>query len=244
MYTAYIDESGSNPSTRVFSIGGFAAHSIVWYQLENRWRRMLDRHKICVFHMADCQSGFGEFKDWPLERRHGLIREAIQLLTSFRELNGFSAALLVEDFNDLIKGDVKAVVGDHYSLCFQKCVYDLCIKAERLRKGEWLTFIVEEQPQFTGRIGELYEKICRKETWPNRHRLGSLQIGTKNDFVMLQTADIVAYEAFKQVDNSEFGQRPIRKSLQALLQLPFMGEYYNKQSFVEIISQLKQIGKL
>jgi hypothetical protein len=61
---------------------------------------------------------------------------------------------------------------------------------------------------------------------------------------MLQTADIVAYEAYKQVFNTEFGSRPVRKSLQALLNLPFIGEYYTKGSFAEIIDQLKALGKL
>jgi hypothetical protein len=94
-------------------VGGFAAHSIVWFQLENIWRRLLDNYGIHVFHIADCESGYGEFKGWPPERRREMIQEAIHVLTTFRELNGFSAALLVDDFNALITPAVKAVVGDH-----------------------------------------------------------------------------------------------------------------------------------
>jgi hypothetical protein len=243
MYVVYLDESGSNPDTRIFAVGGWAAHAIVWYQLECQWTRLLQSHGVKQFHMTYCESGYGEFRDWPEDRRRALTKDVMALLAN-HELNGFAAALLVDDYNALVQNAAKDVIGDHYSLCFQKCVLDLSIKADRLPRGESLYFVVERQDEFAGRLVDLYSKIQHKPTWPNRARLGPLILAGKHEYAMLQAADIVAYEAFKQVHNTVYGSRPMRRSLQVLLQRPFIGEYYTKESFAEMIQQLKGLGKL
>lgn len=224
MYIAYIDESGSYGSMKVFAVAGWAAHALEWARLEFSWKRALAEFGLSSFHMAECENRRGLFAQWSKADTIEAVKRFASIIEG-RYLNGFGMAVLLDDFYELPKEDRVKWFDNHYLLCFQSCVLEISKRADRLPKHEWTAFVAERQEEFNGQTQVMYQKIVDRPKWPNRDRLGSLSFGSGTESIPLQAADMIAYETFKQVHNMNFDPRPVRKSFERMMNKPFIGGY-------------------
>ncbi len=134
---AYFDDSGTNVDPDIACWGGYVATPHAWAILDRAWRAQLadpigDGSKPRLekgFHLAHCVAGVGEFRDYkPVDRdltRHNFRRHLAPVTLN----NGFSVALhevghaiFRPEWDDLVVGDVREVLGDASTACIRSCV--------------------------------------------------------------------------------------------------------------------------
>jgi hypothetical protein len=64
MLIAYYDDSGTHDGSAAVVYGGFIGHEDTWASFEPKWRAILQRERLKRFHLADCEAGEGEFRNW------------------------------------------------------------------------------------------------------------------------------------------------------------------------------------
>lgn len=66
---AFVDESYDGKGD-VYTVAGFISTPLKWDAFTRQWRRVLRKFHVRVFHMADLQSGEGEYKKgWDGEQK-------------------------------------------------------------------------------------------------------------------------------------------------------------------------------
>jgi len=229
MLTAYLDESYDQ---KIFALGGFLSYEDEWRKVEKKWKTVIRENAITRFHAADCSSGFGEFRDWPLKRRIGLAKRLLGILTQRRELYGLFSGIVLPDAKELfqLKRD-----DDAYPLCLQHCLEVIAEKTARLPTTEQVN-IVADSSRFEGKGADLFHWIRFERAWQHGSRFRSITYSSWRDFVPLQCADLMVYEAFKMLQRGEFEPgRPERKSFTVLSSsLPIFGGHFDREAMLQL----------
>lgn len=103
MLIAFLDESYDK---RIFTVGGFLSYEDVWRNIERKWKKTLRENRLERFHAADCNSGFGEFRDWPSKRRTGLIKRLLHIIDEQEHIYSIYSGVVQPAFRD--EFDIKA----------------------------------------------------------------------------------------------------------------------------------------
>jgi hypothetical protein len=133
MLHVFGDESHDSQK-RVFAIGCLIGTSSQWEALRAKWRERLDG---LMFHSADCESGYSDFKDMPEIPRHRLHRDLTRV-SAESGIVGLGTAMNLaacrEEFPDMMPDQ------PHHS-CFVRTIVDVVDKA--------FEFIGENKVEFT-----------------------------------------------------------------------------------------------
>lgn len=232
MVIAYLDESYDN---KVLIVAGWVAEASEWTRIEREWASVVNENSIDRYHAADCSNGFGEFRDWPVKRRTGLVKRLIKILTS-GSMYGACSGLKVDDYEAIVPDAARQIIGAPYHLCFQTCVGHIAQRAEDLPIGEKIDFVLDRNQQFGGNATNLFSMMSDDRSWKHHGRLGTIAFAPAKDFLPLQAADLLAYESFKLLRAKLFEPwREIRKSMDALFALPLDGQYYDQGALVALL---------
>ncbi len=231
MLVAYLDESSDEKKARAFAIGGFVAHDSEWERLELLW---IDAtHGLKAFHASDCETGHGEFseeKGWDHAKRAGLFKKLVSLINQ-HNLYGFASALLVEDFRAVYP---EAHTSHLYHLCFQHCI--LGIAKWAAAADEPVAFFFDQNREVSRQAQDVYNGYLNDLDFKERKYLESLTFASKEKFICLQAADLLAREAFKHVDNRyHYSHRKTRKPIERIGSTGRLSlEFWTKDSLQEL----------
>ena len=89
MVSIFGDESADSSSERVYALAALHGTDEEWERLRTRWR---ERTGGKVFHSADCESGYGDFRGMHEDERHKLHLDLTQILAE-NGLIGWGAAI-------------------------------------------------------------------------------------------------------------------------------------------------------
>jgi len=234
--TAAFDESGSHADSRYIIIAGYVAPVERWELFAKRWVPALRELGVRpwpalrlghlppdpFFHMTDYESRQKQFQGWSQLRRIRLFRRLAGLIDQFTVL-GFGVSVDRAAYAKIIAPQVPEASGyrDPYMWCMQSCMEAL-YHAKRGSKGLGSLRIVDPQPiacvfeqghLVQGKVALFYARF--REKWEADDVFGTFAFDTKQRFVPLQAADILAYEVRKDIENR--GVRPRRRSLERLL---------------------------
>jgi hypothetical protein len=254
MLRAYLDESGSYGDTRVLAVAGYIATPAEWRRLELDWDLAMREFGLRNgFHMTDFECRQGEFKKLSNDDRARLIARLVDLILR-RNMRGFGSAVLLSDYDVVAPSDRDGILRSPYLLCFEHCVREMASLAawQSDRTGnspeaDKVKFICDQHSQYSRPAVRRYNGLKMDERWANRKRLGPISFESSRTNMPLQVADILAYEAFKHIDNSRYSERRVRVSVRRLARVekggvqgpnsPVQFRYFNRSELLKHISR-------
>lgn len=126
MLTAYFDDSGTHEASRIVVVGGIYGTEWQLGSLEKMWVRHLERplcgrkERLSRFRMYDCQNSLNEFTGWSRTETDYFVH---QLGTAIIEsgVAAYGIACVREEYDELMKGDVRAIFGSPEQMCIRNC---------------------------------------------------------------------------------------------------------------------------
>lgn len=242
MLAAYIDESG-HIDTPVLTIAAVVAPVKQWETFEDKWKRILRRYRVSMFHMADYESGYGEFAGWTADRRISFIADLAAILKNCM-LYSVAGSLSIQDWKETI---LPLFPKMKYDAPYMMLLHDLLLRiteVDQYPEGETIACICDEN-RLMDHPATTYHDLLRRG-YGVKEILTSITFQNKREIVQLQAADMVAYETYKYAlhwDEHGMG-KPRRKLLRNLsaTECITMGRY-NKSDLVRHCAQSKELLK-
>src|SRR6187200_3068742 len=124
MLTAYFDDSGTHNSSEVVIWAGLFGNPNQWALLDDYWAAAKSpcpgKEAITRFHMWDCDQSLGECLGWKRHETDFLASELTQIIIKCG-IYGYACAVWRQDYDELVKGEVRTVYGDAEGYCVRSC---------------------------------------------------------------------------------------------------------------------------
>lgn len=240
--TAYIDESGTHDTSRAFSMAGYIAHSDAWEHFAVEWQKALDDFEIDFFHMAEYESGLGQFEGWSPELKIERLGRLIRIIND-HAIASFATAILLTDYNAVITPEADKFMGGPYGLAATLNMMSLSETLNLTGAEGSIRYVYESGAVGAGQVLQVFNE---NEADPARKadlRLLSIGFENKRQFLPLQAADILAYEHHKHLPRQvgeEVWPRGTRRSLALLREVPHDWGY-PERSLIESFSEIATI---
>jgi hypothetical protein len=229
MIRAYSDESGVHDAP-ILTVAVYGSPDDQWDRFQREWRAILDPEGVRIFHAADFESRWGEFKGWDKQRAVAFQKRlltTIRLRTQAR----ISVSVNVADFAEIVAPIAKGVYGA-YGFCLFQCLQYLALWLQKYAGDEPVAYFFEQSDN-QGEIGRAMEFLLRHPEFVTKFHLYSYTFAPKS-LEPLQAADLLAYETWKHVTNRVLSQgRAVRTSLENLMRAPHSGTYYDRKKLEE-----------
>lgn len=203
----YYDESEPEAGERVFVVAGYLMLAEDARPMEEEWGAVLEPHGIKVFHMADCaaEPGNAEFSGISKGVRSEIVRSLIVIIHKYARA-GLAVVTSPKDW----EADTEF---NHYSHCCLNMAIYAKAWAEQSGFGDLKIHHFFEQ-------GYKHQKDAVREF---TERFGAADNASftflgKDDAVLLQAADLLAWQAGKFAKESLLSDRPMRKDFAALVE--------------------------
>jgi len=204
MLECYFDDSSDERKERHCASGGFFGTDEQWDAFEMMWSN--ETHGLKEpFRSTDCECGHAQFKEWPKPSRDALMARLVSVI-QVAKLAGFASIVPVKAYRAAFP-DCKE--DDPYLLTIPHAIMNMAVIGERM--GTDINFWFERGRNDAA--GFDFFRSIQKLNWIPSQRLRAIASDTKK-LRPLQSADFVAREAFKHIDN--LGVRPMRKPLERL----------------------------
>jgi hypothetical protein len=232
-----MDESGVHDGSPVLTVGTYIGRPRQWRDFTKDWNRL--KRPIKIFHATDCAALRGEFKGWSDDERNALVAQLLPAIPR-SEVVGIVIGIVMNDFHDAMKEhpDLRKLFGNPYTACFQWTVQTI-LKIMHDRGVRQRIAFFHENNNFQGDALASFKWV--KENMNPNNVVMSLTFGSKEDYVPLQAADVLAYEGNKRLRNVETAERraftvlnPTRHRL--------LVKFYSKKSmpgFINILQRVK-----
>jgi hypothetical protein len=198
---AYCDES-YDKNSRIYTIAGFVGRDREWDRISRRWKNRCIKNELQHYHSADVEGRFGSCSHLSPQ---DVISLNTDLITYIVESNlvGWATSIILEDFRTVAKGSdrAKKILGTSpYFLAMQTFLVTLSCWVHEWAPNYRISFVFEEQEEFSGRAKRLYDRVKIKNPTA-AECMGTLTYADKRRFIPLQIADKLAYEAMKNLLN-------------------------------------------
>lgn len=176
---------------------------------------------------ADLENFQGDFKKWNPGRRTVLLQQ-LQPIIKRRTKLPISSVVIKVDFERAISHDLKEKMGGVYGFLAFTCLVSVgqwCGRISR-QHSDPIQWVFEAGTEGSHQVNHMFTAMYEDERLRNKSRLGGWSFQRK-DIAPLQSADLLAYECFKHIENQvvDKGRRPVRISWGQLVgseQYPYM----------------------
>ncbi len=197
MLQAYFDESGKHEGSRIFAFAGVLAEAGEWEILSQRWRVLLQQHKLPEIHMTDIVNGRKTCERRRTFERKLIHKECYDALHGLKLIT-VGSAIVIDDW-DSLTGAEKLRLGSPYELCFQTCIQ---IMANGLRKElspsqfELVDCLFDQtDADLVAAAIARYREHAENESYAPF--LGAQAFGDSKNNPPLQVADLFAYHCYR-----------------------------------------------
>jgi hypothetical protein len=238
MFTVYADESTDAKSERIFAVAGVMGTQEEWDELEIKW---VARTGGKIFHATDCESGYGAYKNIPIEKCHKEYETLTNIIVNSR-LISFASILNIADHNKVFRKDLKE--GPYYH-CFLSVVIKFIKLARISLPPQVVKFVFDINHKMEYNAAYLYENYLFKQPEYKEYAqyMGKELAFATSEKIGIQVADLISHEAMKHWDNIYFthNKRHTRKSIEELFNSNrFMWNYYGRDYFNMMDKKLQQ----
>jgi hypothetical protein len=227
MFIAYFDESGHPADCSLLTVAALVAPEKAWAAFEGKWRRILRRYRVTVFHMTDYENRQGEFAGWDIDKRIAFISDLAAIIKN-TIVYGVAASIPMPFWKD----SIGAFLSDErskrtrqvpYIHLLGSCIEDI-EEFVKLPKGETIACVFDQNDFIRHIVGLFYNGLVAVRGW--KDVFGSLTFGDRSQVIPLQAADMMAYEAWKYAQHwDEFpsgrSRRKLLRNLSATNRLMF-----------------------
>ncbi|HTW38541.1 MAG TPA: DUF3800 domain-containing protein [Steroidobacteraceae bacterium] len=240
---AFYDESDSTSepqNPQVLCVGGYLFDSERARALEGEWRPLLDKYGLTHFSMADCNSQWKEFAKYS-DPECVVIQTAFMGVLKAHAKAGFCASIELRHRHLLPSSRQHGLdIISPYTLCCFWCVEHARYWSRKNSFDGRFAYFFEDgygdEPEATAVMRGMFASPWVKE----KYRHASDTFASKRDVVMLQTADILAWQWRKNVMERMKGNMRIRADLKSLLDIPTENIHFDAQTIFEFLSLLKR----
>jgi hypothetical protein len=224
MLQAYVDESVSTDPA-IYVMAGLIAPAENWARFSDDWAEILSmKPRVNRFKMSEAMNCGGEFGSWSEDRRDERVL-LLQNVISNHATAGVCAALMVDDFNQIIKGSQlpKQFQSPYYFLLYQM-ISALSDAQGQLGLDSAVDFIFDDQITEKGRILKDWDLF--KSTMQRDNKLIGDAPAFKNEehVLPLQAADLIAWIIRAHAEDQSLGKerRPILSGRKSKLNIPMV----------------------
>jgi hypothetical protein len=150
------DESHDSTKERIFAVAGLLGDENQWRSFRQKWNARLGG---LVFHAADCESGYGDFRGMAADERHRLHRDLTRLLAE-SGLFGYGRAIDLAGCRAVAPSVVTAFPDMPYFECFLKAVVKLADYAAHCIPKDRVAFTFDRHRKTQYNAGLLYKWIA------------------------------------------------------------------------------------
>jgi len=218
------------PRTYVFA--GFFANDEVWQCIESGWSRINEKYQVPRFHAAHLNSKTHEYQGWDDPKKIAYSAEMLQVLhDQKKELSAVACGIFADEYRNIINEEGRRKMGSPYLLCFNSCISRVASAMDKrgFPKADRFSVLMDEDDGYLSAIAN-FQMMRSHPLFEHRHRLGTCTPGNMDELVVLQPADLIAYEAFKWLEEArKYGpekMEPKRFPLQSLLKYNHVAEGY------------------
>jgi hypothetical protein len=231
MLGCYADRSTvASEGGTVFVVAGVIATAESWkIHFAREWRRILLREGIDVFHMTDYETRALEpYKSWSNDKRISFFRELIDVVRVSETIAGAVAVDL--DALAALTEEERQQLGHPYRFCGALLMRMFATWLRRHAILDSIAYVFE-----SGDLGS-HELKAAVNSLPKHTRQSllfqSFVYGDKDEYIQLQAADMLAYEAGKAaLRDIGADDRAHRKSLLAILDgVPSRGYLFDRRT--------------
>jgi hypothetical protein len=214
--TAYLDDSATDKGQPVVVVGGVVANNSSWLKIEPAWKAILKRRGVSHFHASQFENRRGEFKGWDKADKAELMEKLITLLKKQR-CKVFAQGICVSAFENVI-GEFPHLDTNPYILCLESCVSQMMTWIQRKRHAQPMLIVIEAgQSHHKSRYMRKWQEQLRVLEMQRRYKIKRILTVSKRECILLETADLVAYELQKLMKNVVLDKTDhIRPSWEAL----------------------------
>ena len=232
MIKIFVDESGTHDDADVVTVAAYAGRPKAWREWSAEWKKA--KRPIKVFHAVDAANREREFEGWSRKQRDELVKKLLPVIMGNR-IAGAVIALNKTEFRKATEGkeELLKALGNPYTTCFHWLVQSL-LELLKPTKKETLEF-VHEQNSYEKEARASFEFISKNAN-PNKVPM-RLLFGGKLEQMPLQTADILAYEAYKRFKEPN---EPERKPWQ-ILKRRIVSVHIGKENMSRLVQSLEEI---
>lgn len=241
MITAYFDDSGTHgEQSDIVLVAGVFGTEARMESLDRNWKRHLDsplcgrKDPIKRFHAYDCDNSVGDFLRWN-RTETDYFRHQLRTVIIESEVAAYGLACARKDYDELILGDLRAVLGTPEGFCINQCFVRSLAWAQTNTFDPQMTFVFDNRPDGVQRYAGTVYDVFEKHTQPPPYLAGYAFLNSTK-VRPLQAADLVAWELYryaKLILAKGLGIAPMPKEIAHLKN--------NMGSFEAQIAERKQI---
>jgi hypothetical protein len=212
----YADDSYNN---RTFNLGGWLANETEWIRIEAQWTHRLEverrRHgALSRYHASDCSNLKGEYADWTIKDQI-LHVQKLQSIITRREVGALCFGLDMTALTRLFERDKNNPLAAAYNLSVRKMMM-LIYRLVKRHQGHRVAIIHDRTNGYDSLIQDAFNKLMDDESTMLRYNelFTTITPMRWQDCVPLQSADMIAFDAFKLIDSDlHTTSKRIRRSL-------------------------------
>jgi len=219
-FAAYFDESGIHDGSSLVVVSGYVATEGQWVAFDKKWRRLLNKYGVKVFHATDLENFREEYTGWDKGQRIAFQKELIALINPYTRLI-MSQGIRVDDFNAVypsVKDKYKGLQSSPYQLCCDLCWLNVSDWAKTVPDRRPVSVYFAQGNRFTTGSMRAYLAGCNTKKIREQFNIIEIKGVDMKSSTPAQAADFIAYETWKRWENKEkHPEIGLRKSLEALL---------------------------
>jgi hypothetical protein len=198
MLLAFGDESHDSTKERIFAVAALLGDETQWASFGEKWNARLGG---LIFHAADCESGYGDFRGTPEMDRRRLHRDLTRVLAE-SGLIGYGHAIDLAGCRAVAPSVVKDFPDMPYYDCFLKTIMKLSDFAAQFIPSDQVAFTFDRHQQTQYNAGLLYKWVAAYKP----EMMGSVSFASRRE-PGIQAADLWARELMKRCDTHLFDDR-------------------------------------
>ncbi len=225
----FVDEA---KDSKTFNLTAVVGDGGTWFYLEQDWLGVIDRKNkallsegrkpISRYHATDCQFRVKEFKGWSVEERDEFCLQLFSVLEKCR-LDVFGYSIDLQQLTEEIPETKKNPEGFAYiiALCFVMLeIGDFTLRRER----HAVLSLIHDRCDYNTALSLMFTAMLDDPGFPYRQRFTTLAPMGWEECPLLQPADLMAYENFKESQRLVHrAQHARRRSLDRLINRGLMG---------------------
>jgi hypothetical protein len=242
---AYFDDSKNNDEG-IFAVAGYLSMVSMWEDsFAPAWREVIKSapRSIKEFKAADCRHRTNEFEGWEPDECKALTTQLVDVIVgpSIPSLVGIGAAVSIENFAELQEETRQRFERFAYLLCGGVVVDAVFQLTEQYVGKDDVTFIFDEQDELEARMRVVFKDLKQVLPLQFANKIRNPLFEPSEAHAALQAADLLAYEAYKELKNRrENPPRRISIALQRLVDGKRHGaRYLGREQLTEIGQHIK-----
>ena len=246
MLSAYLDDSGTHPTSDIVFVGGLAGTEWQLRSLEKAWRRLIEapldgtRPPLKRFHMAHCQQSQGEFTGWTRTETDYFCHQ-LQTIIIESGVIAYGMACSRKDWGELVTGDMRAIFGDPEGMCIRNCFIRMIGWAQHYTFDPEMTFVFDSHPLASQRDAKVAFDAFQR--WVDIPHLVGVSFLSSYKILPLQAADMIAWEFYQYandilVEGFISAKRPQYRRMAS--NMVWHGQLATRQSIQKMVDYIRQ----